>query len=130
MPPWPRPRRRLEDEPGVSAMSDSRDRASIELLIDQMLANPHSRRTLLRRGAGGALGLSLAGFLAACGNEGAGNKGAVQQVEKGKIASTMFFSNWPYYMDPDQKTLKNFQKKYGTKIRYVEDINDNDQFFG
>ena len=42
----------------------------------------------------------------------------------------MFFSNWPYYMDEDKLTLKNFQKKFGTKVKYVEDINDNDQFFG
>ena len=111
-------------------MSESKDRAQVERWLDRMLANPHSRRTLLRRGAGGALGISLAGFLAACGSEGGGNKGAVQQIEKGKIASNMFFSNWPYYMDSDQLTLKNFKKKYGTKIKYVEEINDNDQFFG
>ncbi len=111
-------------------MSDSRDRASIERMIDQMLANPHSRRTLLRRGAGGALGISLAGFLAACGSDGGGGGGDAQQVEKGPIDKNMFFSNWPYYMDEEKVTLKNFQKKYGTKVKYVEDINDNDQFFG
>jgi spermidine/putrescine transport system substrate-binding protein len=109
-------------------MSESRDRAQIERLIDRMLANPHSRRTLLRRGAGGVLGLSLAGYLAACGDSSSGGK--TEQVEKGKVASSMFFSNWPDYIDEDHGSLKDFQKKYGAKIKYVEDINDNDQFFG
>ena len=27
-------------------------------------------------------------------------------------------------------TLDKFQKKYGTKVKYVEEINDNDEFFG
>jgi spermidine/putrescine transport system substrate-binding protein len=27
-------------------------------------------------------------------------------------------------------TLKEFQKKYGTKIKYVEEVNDNNEFFG
>jgi spermidine/putrescine transport system substrate-binding protein len=98
-------------------------------MIDQMLANPHSRRTLLRRGAGGVLGLSLAGLLAACGDDDDGGGGS-RQVEKGQVAKDLFFSNWPDYMDEDRKPLKGFQKEFGTKIRYVEDINDNDQFFG
>jgi spermidine/putrescine transport system substrate-binding protein len=111
-------------------VSESRDRAQIERLIDQMLANPHSRRTLLRRGAGGALGLGLAGFLAACGGDSGAGGGKAQTVSKGKVASSMYFSNWPDYIDEDHAPLKDFQKKFGTKVKYIEDINDNDQFFG
>ena len=110
-------------------MSDSQDRARIERLIDDMLANPHSRRTLLRRGAGGALGLGLAGFLAACGDSGGGG-GSTQQVKKGQIADSLFFSNWPDYIEESHQSLKDFQKRFGTKVKYVEDVNDNDQFFG
>jgi spermidine/putrescine transport system substrate-binding protein len=109
-------------------VSEGRERARIERMIDEMLANPMSRRKLIRRGAGGAMGLSMAGLLAACGSDGGGGGGSTQEVEKGTVASSMFFSNWPYYMD--DKTLPNFKKKYGTKVKYVEDINDNDQFFG
>jgi spermidine/putrescine transport system substrate-binding protein len=98
-------------------------------MIDRMLANPHSRRTLLRRGAGGALGLSLAGVLAACGDDD-GDGGGSKQVEKGEVANSLFFSNWPDYMDEERTPLKSFQKQYGAKVKYVEDINDNDQFFG
>ena len=38
------------------------------------------------------------------------------------------FSNWPLYMD--KKVLKAFDKEYGGKVRYLEDINDNYEFFG
>ena len=42
----------------------------------------------------------------------------------------MYFSNWPLYIDVEGKrhpTLDDFQKKYGTKVKYVEEINDNDR---
>ena len=38
------------------------------------------------------------------------------------------FSNWPLYID--KKVLKNFDKQYGGHVKYVEDINDNFEFFG
>ena len=38
------------------------------------------------------------------------------------------FSNWPLYID--EETIKDFDKKYGGKTKYVEDINDNDEFTG
>ena len=41
---------------------------------------------------------------------------------------TWTFSNWPLYID--KKVLKAFDKQYGGKVRYVEDINDNFEFFG
>ena len=38
------------------------------------------------------------------------------------------FSNWPLYIDKD--VLKEFDKRYGGHVKYVEDINDNDEFYG
>ena len=38
------------------------------------------------------------------------------------------FSNWPLYIDKD--VLKEFDTKYGGHVKYVEDINDNDEFYG
>ena len=38
------------------------------------------------------------------------------------------FSNWPLYID--KKVLKKFDKQYGGHVKYVEDINDNYEFFG
>ena len=54
-------------------------------------------------------------------------------IPKGKIADTLNFSNWPLYIDSKPKgypTLDKFQKKYGTKVKYTEEINDNNEFFG
>ena len=50
-------------------------------------------------------------------------------------AKTLTVSNWPYYIDINDQTkrrptLDQFQKRYGIKVKYIEDINDNDSFFG
>ena len=42
----------------------------------------------------------------------------------------MTFSNWPLYIEEDRGTLKEFESEYGTKIRYIEEINENQEFFG
>jgi spermidine/putrescine transport system substrate-binding protein len=110
-------------------VSDRND-FDIERAIDAMNAAAISRRTLMRQAGAGALGLGVIGFLAACGDDGGGG-GKI--IPKGEIADTLHFSNWPYYIDvkgKDHPTLDQFQKKYGTKIKYVEEINDNVEFFG
>ena len=38
------------------------------------------------------------------------------------------FSNWPLYID--KKVLKTFDKRYGGHVKYIEEINDNDEFYG
>src|SRR5919205_1003591 len=77
---------------------------------------------------------SALAYLAACGTDepSGGNEKASEEktIPKGKIADSMYFANWPLYIDEKRSALKSFQKKYGTKIKYVEEINDNDQFFG
>jgi spermidine/putrescine transport system substrate-binding protein len=94
-----------------------------------------SRRRLLRRGAAGALGVSALSYLAACGSETGGGDGGeakedAKTIAKGEIAKSMYFANWPLYIEEDRGTLKEFEKKYGTKVKYVEEINDNVEFFG
>jgi spermidine/putrescine transport system substrate-binding protein len=37
------------------------------------------------------------------------------------------FSNWPLYID--RKVLRGFNQRFGAKLRYTEDINDNEEFF-
>ena len=51
-------------------------------------------------------------------------------IEKAKISDSLTFSNWPLYIEEDRGTLKEFQKEYGTEVKYVEEINDNTEFFG
>ncbi len=109
----------------------------VERFIAELQAADLTRRRLLKRAGAGALGLSFASFLAACGGdsgiEGSQGKEDSTAIPKGEVAKTMTFSNWPLYIDVEGKrrpTLDDFQKKYGTKVKYVEEINDNNEFFG
>jgi spermidine/putrescine transport system substrate-binding protein len=112
-------------------VSDSRD---FEARLERLIHDELTRRRLLRRGAAGAFSLSALAWLAACGDSDlSGGKKESKVIPRGKIASTLHFSNWPYYIDsksPDKGTFGKFKKKYGTKVKYVEEINDNDEFFG
>src|SRR3954452_14691483 len=119
---------------GGGRMTDpSFERALEEFLEAQRL----SRRRFLGRAGGAAFAATgLSTLLAACGGvEGTQQKAA--DASKNKAAAVSHpkvpigdwtFSNWPLYMD--KKLLKAFDKKYGGKVRYVEDINDNYEFFG
>jgi len=90
-----------------------------------------TRRQLLERAAIGGAAITIPGILAACGSSGTKASGttAVEQ----KLAKTLHFSNWPYYIDTKGQTrpsLIEFQKKTGVHVDYREDINDNASFFG
>ncbi|MEU7036752.1 spermidine/putrescine ABC transporter substrate-binding protein [Streptomyces sp. NPDC046237] len=92
-----------------------------------------SRRSVLR-GMGGA---GAAALLAGCGVPAA-------YVEPGERAGrdlsardrTLDFANWPLYIDTDdddtskRPTLDAFSERTGISVRYSEEINDNDEFFG
>ncbi|RSS82619.1 PotD/PotF family extracellular solute-binding protein [Streptomyces sp. WAC06614] len=92
-----------------------------------------SRRTALR-------GLGAAGLLASlagCGVPAAyvpeERRGAADRSERDRTVS---FSNWPLYIDTDDEdetrrpTLEAFTERTGIDVRYSEEINDNDEFFG
>jgi spermidine/putrescine transport system substrate-binding protein len=106
----------------------------LEREFERLLRNPLTRRRILQRGAAGALSASALAYLAACGTDepaGSGDKPEEEKsIPKGDIASSLYFANWPAYIDEEHTALKSFEKKNGTKIKYVEEINDNDQFFG
>jgi spermidine/putrescine transport system substrate-binding protein len=91
-----------------------------------------NRRAVLRGLGGGAAGLALAG----CGvppafvepGERAGRDRSAQERR-------VDFANWPLYIDSDEETgnrptLDAFTERTGVRVRYTEDINDNDEFFG
>ncbi len=87
-----------------------------------------TRRELMKRGAAGVTLLSLPGLLAACGGSGGSSGGG------DKVNDVLRFSNWPLYIDYDEKTkthptLDEFTKKTGIKVDYYEDINDNATYF-
>jgi spermidine/putrescine transport system substrate-binding protein len=107
----------------------------LERQFERMLRDPLTRRLMLKRGAAGVMSASALAYLAACGTDepggGSGNNPSDEKaIAKSKIASSLYFANWPLYIDEKHSALKSFEKKYGTKIKYVEEINDNDQFFG
>jgi spermidine/putrescine transport system substrate-binding protein len=88
-----------------------------------------TRRELIQRAGAAGLLLSVPGLFGAL----AGSASAA--VDPAKLAETLTFSNWTLYIDIDEKTKKRptldqFTKKYGTKVKYIEDINDNATFFG
>ena len=95
-----------------------------------------TRLELLRRAALGGATLSIPGLLAACGGDDEETAGTTTG-ESAALASTLRFSNWPYYIDYDAKTEKcpcpsteKFEQQSGVKVNYYEDINDNATYFG
>jgi spermidine/putrescine transport system substrate-binding protein len=104
--------------------------------FERLLRDPLTRRRLMQRGAAGALSASALTYLAACGTDepeggnGGGSEESSETIAKGKIGSQMYMANWPLYIEEDRGTLKDFEKEYGAKVKYVEEINDNTEFFG
>ncbi|MFJ8193524.1 spermidine/putrescine ABC transporter substrate-binding protein [Streptomyces sp. NPDC096094] len=95
-----------------------------------------TRRSLLRASTGGALAVGGLGTLSACGIPPAGKtEGGVSSEDRSKEEKEVSFSNWTEYMDVDDSgnrhpTLDAFTKRTGVKVKYTEDINDNNEFFG
>ncbi|MBB1256884.1 spermidine/putrescine ABC transporter substrate-binding protein [Streptomyces sp. OF3] len=95
-----------------------------------------TRRRLLRAG-----GLAVGGAaLTACGIPPAqtGTAGEDHRVKDLSAKErTLTFSNWPLYVDVVESgknkgkrpTLMAFEKRTGIKVRYSEDVNDNNEFY-
>ena len=105
---------------------------ALERQFERMLSDPLTRRRLLKRGGAGALSLSALSYLAACGptTGGVARESESDVIPKGKVSDSLYFANWPLYIEEDRGTLTEFEEEYGTKVRYVEEINDNTEFFG
>ncbi|MFE1791108.1 spermidine/putrescine ABC transporter substrate-binding protein [Streptomyces sp. NPDC059525] len=94
---------------------------------------PFSRRAVLR-------GLGVTGLLAALTGCGVPAAYVPEDRRQGQDLSererSLAFSNWPLYIDTDDQdeekrpTLDAFSEKTGIQVRYTEEINDNDEFFG
>nr|WP_243751946.1 extracellular solute-binding protein [Leucobacter weissii] len=91
-------------------------------MVDLIRRQQVSRRQLFR---GAAVGAAGAGTLAlsACGG-GSGGSG-----------DTLIWGNWTYYLDFDEETSTNptleaFIEQAGFNVNYVEDIDDNNTFYG
>src|SRR3954454_16990525 len=90
-----------------------------------------SAATLAVPAAVAAVALTLG--LAACGGDtvGGGNSGDVTTAEGGPVAGKLTISNWPGYIDPGKNgTVAEFEKASGVSVDYIEDVNENEAFFG
>ncbi len=115
---------------------------------DSILGRRITRRTMLQ---GSALA-GVSAFLAACGTTAQSSAPSAATVapsatagaeatpagptEQPTPSDVLNFANWPLYIDQDESTppksptLEQFTAKYGTKVNYVEAVNDNESFFG
>jgi spermidine/putrescine transport system substrate-binding protein len=111
------------------------DGETLDEVVERMVAgHEQSRREFLRRlGAMGLAPTAAGALMAGCG----GVKGTEQQAsEKAADAKPVShpktaigdwtWSNWPLYMD--RKLLKEFDKRFGGHVKYLQDINDNAEF--
>jgi spermidine/putrescine transport system substrate-binding protein len=87
-----------------------------------------SRRAFISRAGSLAFASTMLG---ACGGvEGTANKPTAtpDAVSHPRVAlDRIEFSNWPLYID--RKVIKDFEKRFDVDLHYVEDINDNSEFF-
>src|SRR3954470_195000 len=80
-----------------------------------------------------ALALAASLAIAACGGGGVegggGGSASVETVKvSGKPSGDLTISNWPLYID--KQTVPDFEKATGVSVKYIEDVNDNQEFFG
>lgn len=72
--------------------------------------------------------------LAACGDDtvgGGGNSSEATVAKGGPVKGQLTISNWPGYIDPGQDgTVAEFENDSGVSVDYIEDVNDNNTFFG
>ena len=73
--------------------------------------------------------------IAACGGSddsvGGGGDTGTEVAKSGAVQGDLTISNWPGYMDQGSRnTVAEFEDKTGVKVDYVEDVNDNADFFG
>src|SRR5579862_6002491 len=86
-----------------------------------------------RAAAGGAL-LTVPGLASACGTSVNASKSNASAPVQKKLAKVLNFDNWPLYIDVGKShnhpSLQQFTKQTGVQVNYVENINDNQSFFG
>src|SRR4051794_33284413 len=91
------------------------------------------RTPRIRGIAAAAAVLAVTLGIAACGSssgiESGGGKSKATTVKlQGKPSGDLTISNWPLYID--NKTVPDFEKATGVSVKYIEDVNDNVEFFG
>ena len=113
-------------------MPENRDSVARET-VAFMRSSLSRRRILQAAGIGG-----VAAVAAACGASGDSGSSTASPAATTQDLSdsekTLMWSNWPGYMDTNDKTgarpsLDAFVKQSGIDVSYTEDINDNNEFY-
>ncbi|MDP4673467.1 MAG: spermidine/putrescine ABC transporter substrate-binding protein [Solirubrobacteraceae bacterium] len=107
---------------------------SLDHFFDRLVSGePISRRSVLRRMAASGIAVgSASAFLAACGGV-EGTSSNQETVDTSNVnhpkapIGTLVFSNWPLYID--EKVIPGWEKANDAKMRYLEDYNDNEEFY-
>ena len=82
-----------------------------------------------------ALAALLAFLIAACGDDdtvGGGTGEAAKTADaSGPVEGKLTIAQWPLFIDPGKNgTVAEFADETGLDVNYIEEINDNNQFFG
>ena len=97
-------------------------------------SSDNTRAPRLRTALALLVALVAALAIAACGDDdgvGGGGGGEVEIAESGPVRGELTISNWPAYMDTGKEnTVAEFEDETGVTVDYVEDVNDNAEFFG
>ncbi|MCB1273250.1 MAG: spermidine/putrescine ABC transporter substrate-binding protein [Leucobacter sp.] len=96
-------------------------------IVDMIRKQQFNRRQLLRGAGVAGAGIGAMG-LASCATNGGGSGG-------GGSDKKVVWGNWTYYLDFNEDTgswdsLDNFTAETGIKVDYIEDIDDNNTFYG
>ena len=95
-----------------------------------------SRRSVLQAIGAGGLWVAGGSLLAACGSEGTRDQdGDTAAEDQSESDQRVIWSNWPQYIDINEDdgsfpTIDAFIEETGIEVEYIEDINDNTEFFG
>jgi spermidine/putrescine transport system substrate-binding protein len=76
----------------------------------------------------GAVGLAACGSSDSGGIGGGGSTSASTVDASGTPSGEVTISNWPLYID--KQTVSDFEQATGVTVKYIEDVNDNAEFFG
>jgi spermidine/putrescine transport system substrate-binding protein len=129
----------------VSETIDHDDEQFIDpALLRGLTEGRYSRGQLLKAAGAGAFGVSVSGFLAACGaagtnpttatTSGPAAVGSAGWWAQQKKQGVLDFANWPYYIDvtnhgKSHPSLHQFTVATGIKVNYYEVIQNNDSFY-
>jgi spermidine/putrescine transport system substrate-binding protein len=116
------------------------DRIVDPRLMQGIMKQRLTRRSMLKGAGMGIAGFSLASFLAACSSGGGASGGSfnAKEIFSGKPGDKINFANWPLYIDyaKDKSgtryspSIKNFQEETGISVNFQEAIQSNEEFFG